>query len=215
MRLVISLVLMAKQHTLLTLVSVAPLPLAFLLVKKTGQVVGRYSVLQNDSLARVNAVASEAIANVRAVQIAGAEQTEVQEYCKATNNYLKVIERTLFKETALRFVSTLLNDALSDVPLLCLSCWFIACGQLTMGQFYTYRTLLWSYRRGFRELAELFTGVSRAQAVSRRYFDLTDRQPTVYSKPAAMRLPQESVTGRLSLQGVSFQYPGQDSICIG
>ncbi|CAE7210511.1 ATP-binding cassette sub-family B member 10, mitochondrial [Symbiodinium microadriaticum] len=214
MRLVISLVLMAKQHTLLTLVSVAPLPLAFLLVKKTGQVVGRYSVLQNDSLARVNAVASEAIANVRAVQIAGAEQTEVQEYCKATNNYLKVIERTLFKETALRFVSTLLNDALSDVPLLCLSCWFIACGQLTMGQFYTYRTLLWSYRRGFRELAELFTGVSRAQAVSRRYFDLTDRQPTVYSKPAAMRLPQESVTGRLSLQGVSFQYPGQDKWAV-
>ena len=27
------------------------------------------------------------------------------------------------------------------------------------------RTLLWSYRRGFRELAELFTGVSRAQAL--------------------------------------------------
>ncbi|CAE7202936.1 unnamed protein product [Symbiodinium natans] len=210
MRLVVSLVLMAQQHTLLTLVSVAPLPLAFLLVKKTGQVVARYGVLQNDSLARVNAVASEAIANVRAVQIAGAEQTEVKEYCNATNGYLKVIEQTLFKETALRFVSTLLNDALSDVPLLCLSCWFIACGQLTMGQFYTYRTLLWSYRRGFRELAELFTGVSRAQAVSQRYFDLTDRRPAVSSKPTATRLPVDSVSGKLSLEGVSFRYPGQD-----
>ncbi|CAE7218103.1 ABCB10 [Symbiodinium pilosum] len=210
MRLVVSLVLMAQQHVLLTLVSVAPLPLAFLLVKKTGKVVGRYGVLQNDSLARVNAVASEAIANVRAVQIAGAEKTEVEEYCQATNKYLKVIEQTLFKETALRFVSTLLNDALSDVPLLCLSCWFIACGQLTMGQFYTYRTLLWSYRRGFRELAELFTGVSRAQAVSQRYFDLTDRQPSVSSKPSATRLPLSHVRGTLSLQGVSFRYPDQD-----
>ena len=34
-----------------------------------------------------------------------------------------------------------------------------------MGQFYTYRTLLWSYRRAFRELSELFTGMARAQAM--------------------------------------------------
>eukprot|EP00913_Durusdinium_trenchii_P004635 g4303.t1 len=78
-RLVVSLVLMAKQHLLLTVISVAPLPLAFFLVKKTGEVVGRYGALQNDALARVNGVASEAITNVRAVQLAGGEETETQE----------------------------------------------------------------------------------------------------------------------------------------
>ena len=53
--------LMAKQHVLLTVISVAPLPIALFLVKKTGEVVGRYSTLQNDALARVNGVASEAV----------------------------------------------------------------------------------------------------------------------------------------------------------
>jgi len=207
-RLVISLVLMAKQHFLLTVISVAPLPVAFFLVKKTGEVVGRYGALQNDALARVNGVASEAIANVRAVQLAGAEQTETKEYENATGKYLEVIQQTLYKETALRFVSFLLNDALTDVPLLCLSCWFIARGELTMGQFYTYRSLLWSYRRGFRELSELFTGMARAQAVSTRYFDLTDREPSVYTRPSASRLPRSTVSGRLELHGVGFRYPG-------
>lgn len=205
-RLVVSLVLMAKQHLLLTVISVAPLPMAFFLVKKTGQVVGRYGALQNDALARVNGVASEAIANVRAVQLAGAEGTETKEYEDATESYLEVIQQTLYKETALRFVSSLLNDALTDVPLLCLSCLFIARGELTMGQFYTYRTLLWSYRRGFRELSELFTGMARAQAVSKRYFDLTDREPSVYTRPNAQPLPRSSVSGRLELHRVGFCY---------
>ncbi|CAJ1436386.1 unnamed protein product, partial [Effrenium voratum] len=211
MRLTVSLVLMAQQHKLLTMASVAHMPLAFLLVKKTGQVVGRYGLLQNDALARVNGVASEAIANVRAVQLAGAESTETKEYDSATQNYLEVIQQTVYKETALRFLSTLLNDALADVPLLCLSCWFIAKGELTMGQFYAYRTLLWSYRRGFRELADLFTGISRAQAVSRRYFDLKDREPRVRSEANALPLPKSAVEGHLKLDGVSFHYADQDS----
>ncbi|CAJ1364447.1 unnamed protein product [Effrenium voratum] len=211
MRLTVSLVLMAQQHKLLTMASVAHMPLAFLLVKKTGQVVGRYGLLQNDALARVNGVASEAIANVRAVQLAGAESTETKEYDSATQNYLEVIQQTVYKETALRFLSTLLNDALADVPLLCLSCWFIANGELTMGQFYAYRTLLWSYRRGFRELADLFTGISRAQAVSRRYFDLKDREPRVRSEANALPLPKSAVKGHLKLDGVSFHYADQDS----
>lgn len=56
---------MGKQHVLLTAISVAPLPIALFLVKKTGEVVGRYSTLQNDALARVNGVASEAKAWLR------------------------------------------------------------------------------------------------------------------------------------------------------
>ncbi|CAK9043893.1 unnamed protein product, partial [Durusdinium trenchii] len=212
-RLVVSLVLMAKQHLLLTVISVAPLPLAFFLVKKTGEVVGRYGALQNDALARVNGVASEAITNVRAVQLAGGEETETQEYGKATQSYLEVIQQTLYKETALRFISSLVNDALTDVPLLCLSCLFIARGELTMGQFYTYRTLLWSYRRGFRELSELFTGMARAEAVSKRYFDLTDREPSVRTKPDAIHLPRSAVSGQLELHGVGFRYAGAEEDC--
>ena len=123
------------------------------------------------------------------------------------------------QETALRFVSTLLNlpcnagvfawlyleflhprnDALSDVPLLCalalcnmtcnatgaiqalrgpgLSCWFIARGQLTMGQFYTYRTAgLWAshelnmvqYRRA---------GIQRSSRIESKDYHLKKRVP--------------------------------------
>eukprot|EP00931_Biecheleriopsis_adriatica_P076933 TRINITY_DN50595_c0_g1_i1.p1 TRINITY_DN50595_c0_g1~~TRINITY_DN50595_c0_g1_i1.p1 ORF type:complete len:543 (-),score=111.09 TRINITY_DN50595_c0_g1_i1:25-1632(-) len=211
LRLILSLVLMAKQHSLLTVVSVIPLPFALFLVKKTGQVVGRYGVMQNDALARVNAVASEAIANSRAVQVASAEKTEVEEYGNAITRYLEVIKQTLFKETALRFVSMLLNDAFTDVPLMCLSCWLIARGELSIGQFYTYRTLLFSYRRGFRELAELFTGFARTKAVSRRYFELNDREPAISSKADAVCLVPSEVRGELVLDGVSYRYPGQDA----
>jgi len=205
-----SLLLMARQHRMLTFISVLPLPFAMALVRRTGRVVGRFGVMQNDALARVNAVASEAVSSARAVQLVGAEEEEVGEYRLAIGGYLKVIRQTLFAETALRFVSQLVNDACTDVPLMCLSCWLIACGQLTVGQFYTYRTLLFSYRRGFRELAELFTGITRAEAVSRRYFELTDRIPKVSSSPGARKLHQATVVGNIKLDGVSFRYPGQE-----
>jgi len=210
LRCIISLTLMGRQHLPLTLVSVIPLPFAWVLIRKTGRVVGRYGLMQNDALARVNAVASEAIANARAVQLAGAESTEVGEYGRAIRRYLSVIRRTLFSETALRFLSNLVNDAFTDVPLMCLSCWLISRGQLSVGQFYTYRTLLFTYRRGFRELAELFTGVSRAQAVSQRYFELTDRTPAIQSAPSAAKLDRGSMNGVLELEGVSFRYPRQE-----
>ncbi|CAE8605565.1 unnamed protein product, partial [Polarella glacialis] len=210
LRCVIYLVMMAQAHPQLTFVSVLPLPFAFWLARKTGKVVGRFGVMQNDALARVNAVASEALANAKAVQLAGAEATEVKEYSTAIGRYLDVIKQTLFKETSLRFVSSLVNDACTDVPLMLLACWLIARGELSVGQFYTYRTLLLTYRRGFRELAELFTGVSRAKAVSQRYFELTDREPLVRSQSNAKHLEASSVRVEVELRGVSFRYPGQD-----
>jgi len=210
----ISLVLMAKQNYLLTFISILPLPFSWVVVKQIGKVVGRYGVMQNDALASVNAVASEAISNARAVQIAGAERTETWLYSQAIGAYLDIIRRTLFSETALRFLSTLINDACTDVPLMCLSCLFISQGHLTVGQFYTYRSLLFSYRRGFRELAELFTGFSRAKAVSTRYFELTDRIPLVRSAPGATLLAPSELEGVLELDGVSFRYPGQDAVAL-
>ncbi|CAK0848657.1 unnamed protein product [Prorocentrum cordatum] len=96
--------MMAKAHALLTLVSVLPVPFALVLIKRTGRIVGKYGVMQNDALARVNAVASEAIGSARAVQLAGAEATEQRQYAGAIGTYLEVIRRTLFQETALRFI---------------------------------------------------------------------------------------------------------------
>lgn len=211
LRCIASIFMMAQQHGVLTAVSIFPLPLALLLVRRTGKIVGKFGVMQNDALAQVNAVANEAVANARAVQLAGAEQTENRAYAYAIGKYLDVIRQTLFKETALRFVSSLVNDACTDVPLMCMCCLLIAQGQITVGQFYTYRSLLFGYRRGFRELADLFTGLSRAQAVSKRYFEIADREPKVKSRAVAERLDPQDVRGTLRVDGVSFRYPGSNS----
>lgn len=68
------------------------------------------------------------------------------------------------------------------------------------------RSLLFSYRLGFRELAELFTGLAKTQAVSQRYFELTDRIPKITNRPDAHPLSPEAVRGTLKLQDVSFRY---------
>mmetsp|Transcript_65202 Transcript_65202/g.155690 ORF Transcript_65202/g.155690 Transcript_65202/m.155690 type:complete len:773 (+) Transcript_65202:105-2423(+) len=214
-RLLTALTIMFRTNVMLTLVSVVPLPFVLFLVRTTAKVVGLYGIAQNDAMAKANRVSDEALRNSRTVQAHAAVEEERKEYRTAITEYLQVIRHTLFSETVLRFTRRLLFDAGTDVPLFCLCVILMWKGELSVGSFYTYRFVLFSYRRAFNELTEQYTGLRRVQAVSQRYFELLDRTPQVRSPDGAAAdtdggfIPsKEKLDAGLSLEfdNVSFAY---------
>lgn len=110
-RLAGSLLAMFLTHPLLAALATIITPINWLLVRKAGQVQGRYGAVQNATLAGANAAAVESLGAVRTVHANTGEIGESRRFARAIRRFLHVVIVTVHTQTAVIFtqVQALVN----------------------------------------------------------------------------------------------------------
>jgi len=190
-----SLLSMYLTHPLLAILATFITPINLFFVKKTGHIVGFYGVVQNDAMAKANAVAVEVLGNIRTVQSNVGEDMEADRFMDKINYFLRVIKATVYLETVLRFVSYGLSKA-RDVVILAVGMHQVATGSLTIGQYTAFAQYVALYEQGFGDITNIWLNFKNTITSTGKFVQLLLREPKIKRglsseaniDPAAFRL---------------------------
>jgi len=200
-----SLVAMYLTHWQLAVVATVITPVNTLLVRRTGRTVGHYGVVQNDAMAKANAVATEVLSSIRAVQSNGGEPFEAVRFMERMNAYLRVIKFTVYSETVLRFTAYGLSKA-RDLVVLALAMYQVVSGTLSVGSYTAFAQYVSLYEDGFKQLADFWVNFQQTVASTGKFLQLLLREPVISSEGG--QFPADC-TGSIQFEKVSFEYPAR------
>lgn len=197
-----ALVAMYWTHPKLALIATIVTPLSTVLVKRTGQTVGKYGIVQNDAMAKANAVAIEVLGSIRTVQSNVGERQESQRFLLKLNYYLRVIKATVYLETVLRFTQFGLSRA-RDLIVLAYAMNLVITGGLTIGSYMAFSQYVSFYEDGFRNLADIWINFKQTITSTGKFVQLLLREPEIQLEGGHCG---QSCSGKLALEDVSFAY---------
>ncbi|KFH03663.1 ATP-binding cassette subfamily B protein 5, partial [Toxoplasma gondii MAS] len=99
---------MVATDATMSVVGLLGIPLFLAATGHASKLSGYYGLLINDALAEGNTVATEALANIEAVQANCAESREVTKYEASQNAYRSLFSKTQFSESILNQTKQLL-----------------------------------------------------------------------------------------------------------
>lgn len=197
-----SLIAMFGTHPMLALIATVVTPINTLLVRKTGSVVGYYGIVQNNAMAKANAVAIEVLGSIRTVQSNVGEDGEADRFMDRMNHYLRIIKFTVYIETILRFTSYGLSKARS-VVVLGIAMHQVIVGELSVGGFTAFTQYVSLYEDGFKSLADIWINFRQTVTATGKFVQLLLRQPDISTSGG--RRPA-SCNGAVTLEKVFFAY---------
>ncbi|MGH3843610.1 MAG: ABC transporter ATP-binding protein [Pseudonocardiaceae bacterium] len=153
----------------------------------------------------ITAVAEESLANTTLIQVYGRQPAQITRFAHASRG--SVIAE--LAATRLRTVFSSLVDVLEVAGVMVIigiGGWELASDRLTLGGLLVFLVYLSQLYGPVRGLGRLSTTVYAATAGAERIIDLLDQQPEVRAPAHPTRIRQPR--GELSLQRVSFGYPG-------
>ncbi|CEL99526.1 unnamed protein product [Vitrella brassicaformis CCMP3155] len=200
-------------------VALLEMPLLVVLVRRASRQVGQYGLQQNDAMAHCSAVANEALSTIPTVQANGGEATEKKLFGRAIDGFLRVIYKTLYWETFLRYGRRLLYH-ITDYSIFILGMWLTVHGQLTIGRYVAFRGYCARFSEGIEKLADMYQSIATSRRASQRYFELVDRKPNIgdaqdsVSDAVAMAdnfRPHLTQPPLIEYCNVSFAYPAESA----
>jgi len=200
-----SLVAMYGTHPGLAVLATVITPFSTLLVKRTGNTVGKYGVVQNHAMAKANAVAIEVLGSIRTVQSNVGEQQEASRFMNHLNYYLRVIKATVYAETVLRFTQFGLSRA-RDLAVLALAMHQVITGNITIGSYTAFAQYVAFYEDGFKSLADIWVNFKQTVTATGKFVQLLLRVPQI---PLDGGNGLSSCSGRVGFEKVSFSYAGR------
>lgn len=196
-------------HPMLTLVSLALMPVYICALKAMGPRIRRTSMEVQQRLEALSGGLQEKMAGVAVVKGFVRESAEARLFAEHAN---KLLRRMLY---AVRF--TALNEVVvgfvvHTAPVLVV--WYgvhqILAGRLTVGELTQFLLYLGMFYFPLQRLSELTVVLSNALAAIDRVFEYFDTQPHVVEHPQAVRL--NDCRGRIEFEGVRFSYDGATPI---
>mmetsp|Transcript_70880 Transcript_70880/g.207687 ORF Transcript_70880/g.207687 Transcript_70880/m.207687 type:complete len:679 (-) Transcript_70880:165-2201(-) len=197
-----SLASMYLTHPGLAVIATVITPVNMFLVKKTGGIVGCYGVVQNDAMAKANAVSVEVLGNIRTVQSNVGEDMEADRFMCKINYFLRVVKATVYLETALRFVSYGLSKT-RDVVILAVGMHQVATGSLTVGSYTAFASYISLYEAGFGNITNIWLNFKNTITSSGKFVQLLLRDPRI--SPVAGARPADC-QGRVTFENITFAY---------
>jgi subfamily B ATP-binding cassette protein MsbA len=187
----------------LTALMALALPGMMLAAQLLGRQMRRISRLVQDTLADASATVEETMGGIRIVKSFAREDYEQARFSsKVTTLFDAAMRRTRLNAALGPLIGLLLYGCL--VLVLWLGGREVLDGRLTPGQlvgFLFYAVLLIGPLGGF---ASFYGQVNSALGATTRVFELLDAKPEIADAPDARPLP--AVTGRVSFEGVGFEY---------
>jgi len=202
-----ALVLMLLSNPLLTLASLLPVPLVFLL---TSTISRRTRVLfreQQEALGAVNGRIEESLAGIDAIKAFGREGASLAAFEVENERLRGVAARaqvwTGFLMPVMNVIGNLGYAAVSVTGgLLALG------GGLSVGQVASFLSWSRQFVRPLNEIANIWNSLMSALAGAERVFEILDAEPETADPPDA--LPAPPPEGAIEFRGVAFSYlPGK------
>lgn len=193
----------------LTLFLLAVIPVVIVAAVLFGGFLRRTSTRFQDSVAEANASAEEALSGIRVVKSFVTEAFEAQRYTGLIRESFNLARRrALGRAVFMPVTGLLLGTGISLVL------WFggrqVLAGALLPGDLVAFLILTITIGASVGTLTGLYSELQEALGASRRIFELLDTSPGL-SEPASPR-PLGRVRGEVSFTGVSFAYPGGETV---
>ena len=206
---VVAVALMLSISAWLTLIVLLPLPLVSIAVRRFGDAIYHRSERIQAQLARLSAIAQEALAGVRVVRAYGREAAELERFEAANREYV-ARSRAVIMIQGLFFPSLAFCLGLSALVVLWAGTREVVAGRMTAGDFVAFNAYLTMLAWPMIAFGWVTSMLQRGMAAWQRMLAVSDAEPGVRDPPPhAARLPVGGVRGRVELRDLSFAYNGE------
>ena len=206
---VVAVALMLSISAWLTLIVLLPLPLVSIAVRRFGDAIYHRSERIQAQLARLSAIAQEALAGVRVVRAYGREAAELERFEAANREYV-ARSRAVIMIQGLFFPSLAFCLGLSALVVLWAGTREVVAGRMTAGDFVAFNAYLTMLAWPMIAFGWVTSMLQRGMAAWQRMLAVSDAEPGVRDPPPhAARLPVGGVLGRVELRDLSFAYNGE------
>ncbi len=206
---VVAVALMLSISAWLTLIVLLPLPLVSVAVRRFGDAIYHRSERIQAQLARLSAIAQEALAGVRVVRAYGREPAELERFEAANREYV-ARSRAVIMIQGLFFPSLAFCLGLSALVVLWAGTREVVAGRMTAGDFVAFNAYLTMLAWPMIAFGWVTSMLQRGMAAWQRMLAVSDAEPGVRDPPPhAARLPVGGVRGRVELRDLSFAYNGE------
>ena len=206
---VVAVALMLSISAWLTLIVLLPLPLVSIAVRRFGDAIYHRSERIQAQLARLSAIAQEALAGVRVVRAYGREPAELERFEAANREYV-ARSRAVIMIQGLFFPSLAFCLGLSALVVLWAGTREVVAGRMTAGDFVAFNAYLTMLAWPMIAFGWVTSMLQRGMAAWQRMLSVSDAEPGVEDPPPhAAQLPVGGVLGRVELRDLSFAYDGE------
>ena len=206
---VVAVALMLSISAWLTLIVLLPLPLVSVAVRRFGDAIYHRSERIQAQLARLSAIAQEALAGVRVVRAYGREPAELERFEAANREYV-ARSRAVIMIQGLFFPSLAFCLGLSALVVLWAGTREVVAGRMTAGDFVAFNAYLTMLAWPMIAFGWVTSMLQRGMAAWQRMLSVSDAEPDVRDPPPhSARLPVGGVLGRVELRDLSFAYNGE------
>ena len=206
---VVAVALMLSISVWLTLIVLLPLPLVSLAVRRFGVAIYHRSERIQAQLARMSAIAQEALAGVRVVRAYGREAVELDRFEAANREYV-ARSRAVIQIQGLFFPSLAFCLGLSAVVVLWLGTREVVAGRMTVGDFVAFNAYLTMLAWPMIAFGWVTNMIQRGLAAWQRMLTVTDAEPDVRDPQAdSAAAAADALRGRVEFRDLTFAYNGE------
>ena len=203
MMLVMMLAVMLAVDPVLTLVSLAVMPLIATFTWLYGRRIRENSKKQRKREGEVAAAMHEAISSIAVVQLHGAEQREQERFHEINRRSLKQgIKATRLEAQMNRSVEITIAGGLAVI--MTMGTLRALHGAITPGDLIVFVSYLRAAYRPLQRASKTVQRGAKALAAAERVVEILDTEPDLTDAPDAIEAPR--FRGEISLEGVSFEY---------
>ena len=182
-------------------------PIIFIFYKLFSQLGPRFGRVQQ-KLGELNGVLQENIAGVRVVKAFTAESFEMARY-NGRNTELYQENVDIFRFFSLGFPTVFFLSNLGTLIVIWYGGLLVIGDQLSLGTLIAFNSYLSFLLMPIFQMGFISQQLSRAEASSKRLFDVLDAHSEIIEKPGADVL-DEYIAGQVTFEQVHFRYPGSE-----
>ncbi|KAG3289189.1 transporter 1, ATP binding cassette subfamily B member [Ictidomys tridecemlineatus] len=194
----------------LTLVTLAALPLLFLLPKKLGKWCQSLGVQVQDSLAEATQVAIEALSAMPTVRSFANEEGEAQKFRQKLEK-MKTVNQKEALAYAVNLCTTDISGLLLKVGILYIGGQMVTTGTVSSGNLVAFVLYQIQFTGAVKALLSTYPRVQKAIGSSEKIFEYLDRTPRC--PPRGLLIPS-NMESLVQFQDVSFAYPNDPDVPV-
>ncbi|MEF3303518.1 ABC transporter ATP-binding protein [Paenibacillus sp. GYB003] len=196
----------------LTLICFLPMPIVFVLIRKSFPKLWRLSWRRHRKVSALNSIISDSMRGTRVVKSFGKEQEEIERFQRA-NVAFSASEQTVNKLGGTVFPVLNLLTQTGGVLIWAFGGWMVMKGQFSFGQVMTFVGYMHMLYGPIQFMNNIVNWWSRCMSAAQRIFEIQDAVPDVAEKPDAVHL--EELRGDIRVSNVVFGYEPNKAILKG
>ncbi len=192
----------------LTIIALAILPFAFIIVGRIGKRLKKVSRWAQTKLAHITDSLSEGITGIKIIKSFCVEELESGKFAEKTDGYLK----HFMKSVKMIQLTTLLMEVVAGIGVALIIFYggqLIAEGEMTTGEFFSFMAAILMIFTPAKRLAAVSNGLNQAKAYVERIDEVLMREPEAQGEVS------EAVFDKaITFDNVRFRYPTRDDYAL-